>query len=59
MGGYSTASGSARVGLVLTRSLTQRVAREGTFRGLKPTDKISRRYRGEDLLQPLALMVRN
>ena len=32
-------------------SLARRGARERTFRGLKPTAKVSRRYRGEDLLQ--------
>jgi hypothetical protein len=30
-------------------SLTRRGPRDRTFRGLKPTAKISRRYRGEDL----------
>jgi len=25
-------------------------ARDGTFRGLRPTANVSRRYRGEDLL---------
>jgi hypothetical protein len=32
-------------------SLARRGAREHTFRGLKRTAKISRRYRGEDCLQ--------
>jgi hypothetical protein len=30
---------------------TRRDVRERTFRGLKPTAKVSRRYRGEELLQ--------
>jgi len=31
-------------------SLTRRGARDGRFRGLKPTAKVSRRYRGEGVV---------
>jgi len=34
------------------RRLARRAAPERTFRGLKPTAKVSRRYRGESLIAP-------